>query len=215
MWNNELRASARRAASRGLVACSLLIATGVWALVRYKSGQARAEGAIIFSALGVLGLWLIPRFLLRWSNPDASPAIVASSRIVTSNALVDAIDEDFEFDSTTTTVGWWRSVTLSDRWLLHRRTFGIDLVALDDLAWAYIRTVTNYNWWVPIGIDHSVVIRLLRGTDLEIPCRKQQADELIAEIRRRNDTAEFGYDPALEGVILEARKLAADRDAGP
>jgi hypothetical protein len=173
MWNNELWRSAREAAARGLVACLALVALGIWVLVRYRSGQARLEGLILFGGLAAMGLWLLPRFVIRWSSPDTTPAVVALSRRSSASELAEAIAEEFEDDSSTVGVGWWRSVTISDRWLLHRRAFGIDLVDLDELAWAYTRVVRHYNWWIPIGADHSVVLRVLRGDDLEIGCRKQ------------------------------------------
>ena len=198
MWDTEVGRAARGGARNATIVASLLIGVGIWALYLVSTGRSELIGVASLLAFGLCGAVALFRFLPRLTNPEVTPAILALASRGAPISVTNEIEEEFRSDSRTFTVGRTRSLTISDSWLLHRRFSGLDLINLDDVHWAFERTTTHYNWWVPIGADHMLTLRLVNGSELTVPCFHGQLRPILQEIGARASNISIGWTQELE-----------------
>ena len=198
MWETEVGRAAQRGARNAMIVASLMIGVGIWALYLLFTGRSGLVGVSSILLFALCGVVVLVRFLPRLTNPERTPGILALASRGAPISVTNHIEEEFRSDSRTFTVGRTRSLTVSDTWLLHRRFSGLDLVCLEDVHWAFERTTTHYNFWMPIGRDDALTLRLFNGSELAIPAFRGQVKPILQEIDARAPHISMGWTQELE-----------------
>ena len=88
------------------------------------------------------------------------------------------------------------TVRVLPSWLYGFINNDLVLVRLDQVAWAYKHTTTQYRNGVKEGQFHKVIVRPLYApeTALELSARSTEADQLVRYIAQRAPWAWIGYD---------------------
>jgi len=198
MWDTEVGRAARRGARNAIIVACLMLGVGIWALYLLFTGRSELIGVSSILSFALCGVVLLLRFSPRPTNPEATPGIFALASRGTPISVANHIEAEFRSDSRTFTVGRTRSLMVSDTWLLHRRFSGLDLVSLDDVHWAFERTTTHYNFWMPIGSDDALTLRLFNGSELSVPAFSGQVKPVLQEIDARASHISIGWTQELE-----------------
>ncbi|HKV38717.1 MAG TPA: DUF6709 family protein [Blastocatellia bacterium] len=152
-------------------------------------------GVAIGFLLLALALWNLNKSRARNSDPNRHPIIKSLQAIGPPEAISNKIDSEISLDAGTAKI---RSILLTPSFMLRSSLFGLNVLPMDNLIWAYKKVVKHYTNFVPTGKTYSVVIMDRGRRSREMRLRKEkEVDSLLAELRRRVPWVLFGFSKEL------------------
>jgi hypothetical protein len=115
-----------------------------------------------------------------------------------------ALSAEIEADATRP----WRSASsfkIGDRYVVNASFYGLSVLRLSDLLWAYKKVVKKSVNFVPVGKDYHAVLCCAGGT-AEILAKEDAVDEILHHAAARAPWAVFGHSPEIADAF---RKDAA------
>lgn len=160
--------AAKRAARSGVIAGSIVAALAVGNLM--SGGEEILVGLLLaFPAVALLAVYA-PRL----ASPERFPAFAGDIH------LLGNVDEDLAAAGPIK-VGWGARVFVGSCYLLQSGLLGVGLLQLSSLRRVYAKRTTHTYLRIPLAREWSVV--LVESHDHhEIPCRKAEADRVLAAI---------------------------------
>lgn len=153
----------------------------------------------------------------RWSaDISTHPAARKLARYGDPATVANEIERDLQ--GGITKVGM---VQFASKWMLRTDLFGLNVFRLEDLAWAYQKTVQHKTNFVPTGKSFQVLIFDRSGEKLEIQMSQEEVQQTLGLIGERAPWVILGFDAEIEkhwnrdraGFIqaVDARKLELAR----
>lgn len=220
MWTGHIAQLAKRGARHGVLVGALLVANGIFGIIGLADAESSLSASIVPIVLGIGGAIMLVRFGPRFANVEETPEIKALASQGTPLVVAQQIQTELETDASTFTINRVGSVTVTTSWLIRRRFFGLDLIALSDVVWAFKRTTQSYTqvlaWFVPSDRFYAIVLRTTIG-DNDFECFDQQADAILNELATRAPHILIGWSSDIDNLwrtdrsqaIQIARELAA------
>jgi hypothetical protein len=156
---------------------------------------------IIWSLLMLLGIWNILKAARRASNPALAPVCHVLKRFGEPAEIAVGIDAEYKAGAQAT-----GNVQLTQSWLMRRKAYGLDLVYLGDAVWAYRKEVKRRTNGVYTGTTFSSVVRDKYGKSLDLVLKKEQVDQLLANIHSAVPWVIVGYDKKLDQMWNKKRR---------
>jgi hypothetical protein len=169
-------------------------------------------------AIGVpcllLGLWNVKKALRRRANPLTHPLAVKLQPLGEPEQVIEAIDREVEDMEHRQTIG---STILTTSWLVRPQTFGLGIIHLGDMLWAYQKVTKHSVNFVPTGKSFTAILCARRGQTVEIGGSEQATKQLLEAVWQRVPWMLVGFDarlaalrkknPAgLEEIVAERRR---------
>lgn len=90
------------------------------------------------------------------------------------------------------------SIRLSSKWLLLPTTYGMTIMSLGDLVWAYQKTVQHRTNFIPTGKTYQVLIFDRHAQKIEHQMSEQNVQQFLLEISARAPWTVLGFDQEIE-----------------
>jgi hypothetical protein len=185
-------------------------------------------GLVISIPLGLMAIRNLAKGVARLANPDRHPLAKTLLKFGEPTEVAEKIQTEYDSDDKLQ-VG---PATLTRSWLIHPKTFGVDLVFLGDAVWTYKAITQHYHNGVPTGKSYAGNICDIHGTLLTVPLKSEvDCDEFVREVVARVPWVLPGFDqgladlwksnkPALYEIAEKRRKrlmeeLRLQREAPP
>lgn len=135
----------------------------------------------------------------------------------------DAIGREIALELVDPAVARVKSLTVTRHWLLRQRVYGMDMVRLDEVMWAYRLDTQHYVNGIKGAKTIEVKIFLRSGAFLKVQAgREHLAQRMLEQIQSNAPWAVVGYSAALEAAwknqrteffaVVDGRRAAAPSD---
>jgi hypothetical protein len=156
----------------------------------------------VWTPFFAFGVWNLTKAAKRLSDQSKHPIMSKLGRLGSPEQLAPAIDAEMAANHQVT-----GNVHLTRSWLCRPTTYGLDLVHLPDVLWAYRKQTKHYTNGVPTGTTHATVVRDRHGQSVELQMRKtEQVDELLSAIGGAVPEALIGFDEQLDRIWLKNKQ---------
>jgi hypothetical protein len=160
------------------------------------SGPFRRPGYIVIAiaaAFLALFFWQAVPAWRAWRNPEVHPL---ARRIATwGNPLVVAAEAEHEYQQPYLKAGGgWR---LGNKYLVHLGFFGIDVVRVQDLLWAYKKITKHSVNFIPTGKTYEAVVNCY-GRTAAIPGKEKGVDQVLLFLQSKAPWAVHGFSDELQ-----------------
>lgn len=149
-------------------------------------------------ALGIpllgLGLWNLKKLASRKREPLLHPVMRALERFGHPNVVAAQIDADVRAHIVSPVLN---KAAATPTWLLHPSKFGLQVLAMAELVWAYKHVTRHYTNFVPTGKTFRLMVADRQGRLLSLDGNEYDTDGLLGYLRQVAPWALFGYDPDL------------------
>jgi hypothetical protein len=139
--------------------------------------------------LTLLAIWNIAKSISRMGDPAKHPVCNVLRRFGPPEEIAVGIDAEYKAGTQQT-----GNVQLTQSWLMRKRGFGLDLVYLGDVVWAYKKEVKHRTNGVPTGTTYSSVVCDKHGKSLDLGMKKAQTEQLLMNIHKAVPWVVLGYD---------------------
>ena len=171
-----------------------------------KPGYIVIAIAVVFLAIF---FWQAVPAWRAWRNPESHPL---AKRIATwGNPLVVAAEAEREYQQPYLKAGGgWR---LGNKYLVQSGFFGIDVVRVQDLLWAYKKITKHSVNFIPTGKSYEAVVNCY-GRTATIPGKEKSIDQVLLFLQSKAPWAVHGFSDELQKVWTknQAEFVAAVED---
>jgi hypothetical protein len=158
-----------------------------------------AAGGVGF---GVLGLGLVGIALRRKLQPESHPLL---ARLAKYGGLQDVrmrIDSEIRGEGGGEKFG---AMQITTNWLIHAAAYKTNVMAAQDVVWAYPKVTKHYHSGIPTGKSYSAIIRDSKGQSVEISGKKDSVPKLLESLQRRMPWVLVGFSKELEALWLKEK----------
>lgn len=160
------------------------------------SGSFRRPGYIVLAiavAFLALFLWQALPAWRAWRNPDSHP--LAKRIAGWGNPLVVAAEAEREYQQPYLKAGGgWR---LGNKYLVQSGFFGIDVVRVHDVLWAYKKITKHSVNFIPTGKSYEAVVNCY-GRTATIPGKETSVDQVLLYLQSQAPWAVHGFSDELQ-----------------
>jgi hypothetical protein len=150
--------------------------------------------------LALLAVWNISKAISRMGDPAKHPVCNVLRRFGPPEEIAVGIDAEYKAGAQAT-----GNVQLTQSWLMRKRGFGLDLLYLGDVVWAYKKETKHRTNGVPTGTTYSSMIYDKNGKLLDLGLKKDQTEQLLQNIRKAVPWVVLGYDKQLANMWSKNR----------
>ncbi|HYE20878.1 MAG TPA: DUF6709 family protein [Tepidisphaeraceae bacterium] len=149
--------------------------------------------ACVWAPITAIAAWNLVKGARRISDPSSHPVARSLGALGDPAALGAALDREMPGAQV---IG--RKVRVTPSFLVRERAFGLDLIPLADVVWAYKKETKTKSYGVTTNTSYATVVNDRRGQSIECPLTAAQVDQLLATIYVAAPHAIVGYDAQLE-----------------
>lgn len=157
----------------------------------HESGWA---GLALGVPLLVLGVWNLKKLASRKRQPLLHPVMRALERFGHPNVIAAQIDADVRANIVSPVLN---KAAATPTWLLHPSKFGLQVLAMVEIVWAYKHVTRHYTNFIPTGKTFRLMVADRQGRLLSLDGNEYDTDGLLGYLRHVAPWALFGYDPDL------------------
>src|SRR5215813_560929 len=117
-------------------------------------------GLVLGIPLLGLGLWNLKKLVSRKREPLLHPVMRALERFGHPNAVAAQIDADVRANIVSPVLN---KAAATPTWLLHPSKFGLQVLAMAELVWAYKHVTKHYTNFVPTGKTFRLMVADRQG----------------------------------------------------
>ncbi len=153
-------------------------------------------GLAIGIALLGLAVWNLKKVADRKRNPACHPALRALEPFGFPQVVATEIDADVRANLPAPAAN---KIAATPSWLLHPTTYGLQVIAMRDIVWAYKHVTTHYTYFIPTGKTFCLMIADRHGRLLTISTssNEYETDGLLGYISNVVPWALFGHSEEL------------------
>lgn len=183
---------------------NLLIANLCLALISYFIGSKVLPFPFSIGPNLILlyALWNLIKGALALSNIKHSPTIKKIALYGNTETLTSEIENELKADCPKYDVA-----TLTKSWYLHPTFFGLDVIKLDHVAWAYEKVKKITKAGATGQTDYSVIMKTLQGEDYDASMRGDKTADFLKRLSDSSPATFIGYSAELNQMWNK------DRDA--
>lgn len=152
----------------------------------------------------VLALSNLVKFFARLFNPSLSPVYAQLKKYGDPAAVAMAISAE----AASGTVAKLRPVFITGNWILNKTWFGMQIVSLNDLAWAYLLHTEYYKFFVIKERDAYELCLWLRDGALirMVAFDAESVERMVSEAKKRAPWIVSGFSPELMKLWTDSRQ---------
>ncbi len=150
-------------------------------------------GLAVGTPLFALALWNVLKALRRGSESDAHPILKTLGAYGDPRDVSAQIDNDMRMGAQS-----YGAAALSQNWLTQRKTFGLDVQRVEDIAWAYKKVTQHRTNFIPTGKTFAAVICDRNGGVKEVSGSAKNIDALLNGLGARLPWIAMGFDKELQ-----------------
>ena len=144
--------------------------------------------------LGLMAIRNLFRGAARLANPEKHPLAKALLKFGDPTEVAEKIQTEYDSDDRVE-IG---TATLTRSWLIHPKTFGVDLIFLGDAVWSYKSITQHYHNGVPTGKSYAGNLCDIHGSQLAVPLKNEgMCDEFVRAVVERVPWILAGFDASL------------------
>jgi hypothetical protein len=184
---------------------------GVFLPFMLRQGDFRLPG---YMGLGIglpcllISAWNLQNWLRRRNSPQLHPIAKSLSKISDSpEVAVAQIDAEVQSESNKFTLG---SLQITPSWLLRRKSFGLDIMKLDQIVWIYPKITQHKRNGVSTGTTYTAIIYDRQGKCLDISGRQQDVEQVIKIITNQVPWIIAGFSDELNKLWMSDRNQIFD-----
>jgi hypothetical protein len=152
------------------------------------------NSGIIGLAIGIplfaLGIWNLRKVAQRRQDPTQHPVMRTLALFGPAGQVAAEIDADVRFNVPSPSLN---QPAVTPTWLLHPSHYGLQVVAVGEIVWAYTHVTQHRVNFVPTGKTYRVMIADRRGRLLSLGSKKGDSSELLGYLSRVTPWSIFGY----------------------
>jgi hypothetical protein len=153
--------------------------------------------ALAGAGFGLLGLFLIGLPLRRQLQPEAHPLLKQLAKYGGLQDVRMRIDTEIRGENGGEK---FRSMQITTNWLIHAAAYKTNVMATQDVVWAYPKVTKHYHNGIPTGTTYSAIIRDSNGQSLEISGKKDSVPKLLESLQRRMPWVLVGFSKELDAL---------------
>ncbi|MBI2298528.1 MAG: hypothetical protein HYU66_06165 [Armatimonadetes bacterium] len=134
------------------------------------------------SVLALAGLLTLLTAMRRMQDPTRHWTWQQLATYGDPDILAMTLEAELSTDGSRVAVG--RTVVTSN-WLLRSRAYGVEVMSLDAVVWAYEKVVQHYTNGIPTGKEFAAMVGDRHGRLMQLGAKKATTQETLAEIARR------------------------------
>jgi Putative transmembrane protein precursor. len=158
---------------------------------------------IVIAILKLLIIRNITAFCKRNSEPGLHPICKYLSQFGSADAVIQKINGEVNEAGEAAAKA---SVIVTDTWIIAKKFFKLQFIALSDVVWAYQKVTSHRYNLIPVGKTHELIIYTQNQEKHELKVRSGPAGETaINLIRAKAPWAFVGYSEKFESMWLKNR----------
>ncbi|HEX3047591.1 MAG TPA: DUF6709 family protein [Bacillota bacterium] len=157
----------------------------------------------LFGALLVLSIRNIFILLRRNSDPSLHPSCKHLSKLGPVGTIVANIDSEVSGTGEDFGKSW---VIVTDSWIIVKKLFKLQLIALSDVVWAYQKVTSHHYNFIPVGKTHELIVYTKDHEVHEFKVKNGLTGEEVVELIGSNAPWAFtGYSEKLANMWKQNR----------
>lgn len=153
-------------------------------------------GFLISIPLFGLSLWNVNKALRRSNDISKSPIVKSVQRYGDLLSVSSEIDKQINSEHKT----YRKTCVLTDWWFFRARTFGLDLVRFDRIAWVYKKVTRHSVNFIPAGKSYGIVVSTQFGETFEVDMSDRDASDFLNKMISSAPWIVFGYTDELKAL---------------
>ncbi len=145
---------------------------------------------VVVVLLGALAVWNLAKFVQRSANLTAHPVYRALAPYGPPEAVAASVDAE----ASSPGVIHIGSTVLTPHWILHRSTYSVNAVRLEDLVWVYLKATQRRTYGIKTGKTFATMLVTKQGKSMEIiPPKGVLETDIVASVVQRAPWVFVGY----------------------
>jgi hypothetical protein len=152
----------------------------------------------------ILGVWNLQNVFRRWNSPEQHPIGKKLAKFGDSPEQFAAqINSEVQPGIPNYSLG---SLLITPSWLFRKKSFGLDIMKLDQVVWVYQKVTQHKRNGVHAGTTYTAVVSDRQGVSIEIPANQQRVEQVIQEIINRTPWVIAGFSEELKKLWQSDRQ---------
>ena len=184
---------------------------GIFIPFMLRQGDFRLPG---YMGLGIglpcllISAWNLQNWFRRRNSPQLHPIAKSISKISDSPEVATTqIDAEVQSETNKLSLG---SLQITPSWLLRRKSFGLDIMKLDQIVWIYPKITQHKRNGFPAGTTYTAIIYNRQGESLVIPGRQQDVEQVMQTITHQVPWVIAGFSDELNKMWMSDRNQIFD-----